>query len=120
MSVNKAKTPTKDGKYWFFRVVYKDEFNILTAQASKAQAALLHFAATLTGRLGAKGFGDLHLHQVCNAVTTGADKMHMWVCVSIEAFHTMDGGNHTCQPLLPEQIQIPVYSTHRQIRDLLL
>ena len=27
MSVNKAKTPTKDGKYWFFRVVYKDEFN---------------------------------------------------------------------------------------------
>lgn len=27
MSVNKAKTPTKDGKIWFFRVCYKDEFN---------------------------------------------------------------------------------------------
>ena len=29
MSVNKAKTPTKDGKCWFFRVPYRDEFNTI-------------------------------------------------------------------------------------------
>lgn len=35
MSVNKAKTPTKDGKYWFFRVNYKDEFNNIKRYNSK-------------------------------------------------------------------------------------
>ena len=38
MSVNKAKTPTKDGKYWFFRVVYKDEFNTPKRYNSKKAA----------------------------------------------------------------------------------
>ena len=35
MSVNKAKTPTKDGKCWFFRVPYRDEFNTIKQYNSK-------------------------------------------------------------------------------------
>ena len=38
MSVNKAKTPTKDGKCWFFRVPYRDEFNAVKQYNSKKYA----------------------------------------------------------------------------------
>ena len=38
MSVNKAKTPTKDGKCWFFRVPYRDEFNAIKQYNSKKYA----------------------------------------------------------------------------------
>lgn len=38
MSVNKAKTPTKDGKCWFFRVPYRDEFNTIKQYNSKKYA----------------------------------------------------------------------------------
>lgn len=38
MSVNKAKTPTKDGKCWFFRVPYRDEFNKIKQYNSKKYA----------------------------------------------------------------------------------
>ena len=27
MPISKSKTPTKDGRCWYFRVCYKDEFN---------------------------------------------------------------------------------------------
>ena len=37
MSVNKAKTPTKDGKCWFFRVPYRDEFNTIKQYNSTEQ-----------------------------------------------------------------------------------
>ena len=38
MSVNKAKIPTKDGKCWFYRVCYRDEFNALKRYNSKKYA----------------------------------------------------------------------------------
>ena len=38
MSVNKAKTPTNDGKCWFFRVPYRDEFNTIKQYNSKKYA----------------------------------------------------------------------------------
>ena len=38
MSVNKAKTPTKDGKCWFFRVPYRDAFNAVKQYNSKKYA----------------------------------------------------------------------------------
>ena len=38
MSVNKTKTPTKDGKCWFFRVPYRDEFNTIKQYNSKKYA----------------------------------------------------------------------------------
>ena len=60
MSVNKAKTPTKDGKYWFFRVVYKDEFNtpkrynskkyFTRAEAKEAELEFLNCACRFTER----------------------------------------------------------------------
>ena len=63
MSVNKAKTPTKDGKYWFFRVVYKDEFNTPKRYNSKkyftrteAKEAELEFLNKLKKPLKIRGF----------------------------------------------------------------
>ena len=37
MPISKSKTPTKDGRCWYFRVCYKDEFNNNQRYQSKKQ-----------------------------------------------------------------------------------
>ena len=91
----------------------------MAACAGKAQAATINFSAGQLRRPVGECLGNLHLHQICDCAAVRADEMHMGLGVGIKSLHTLDSGNHTCQALLTEQVQIPVYRTHGQIRDLL-
>jgi hypothetical protein len=62
-----------------------------------------------------QGLWDCHFVQVYHSITSAADKMHMGVCVSVEAFHAPDCGHTRCQTLFLEQVQVPVDGSYGKV-----
>ena len=66
--------------------------------------------------LAAERLRNCHLGQVRYAVADGADKMHMGICVSVEALNAIDRSQAGDETLLLEQRQVSVHCTQRNVR----
>ena len=85
------------------------------AEAGEGQAAAADPAAGVVHLVG-QGLGDGNLLQVQNSVAAVADEVDMGRGLGIEALRAVDTAHGGNQPLLLEQVQIPVHRSQGDIR----
>ena len=97
---------------------FRENLQTLAASAGEGQLTAFYAATGLAGRFAAEGLGNFHFRKIVYPSTACANEMHMGVCVSVKAFHTLNGSHTDDHALLFEKSQVPVHRTDAQVGDL--